>query len=59
MFALRLLPTASNSSDRYPEEVAFYDALAENESAVAAMGDERLVIVQELLTEMCANVTVD
>ncbi len=43
-----------------PEEVAFYDALAENESAVQAMGNERLlVIAQELLTELRQNVTVD
>ena len=43
-----------------PEEVAFYDALAENERAVAAMGNERLlVIAQELLTELRTNVTVD
>ncbi|MGE0294773.1 MAG: type I restriction endonuclease subunit R [Hyphomonadaceae bacterium] len=43
-----------------PEEIAFYDALAENESAVAAMGNERLlVIAQELLTVLRQNVTVD
>jgi type I restriction enzyme R subunit len=42
------------------EEIAFYDALAENESALAAMGDEGLlVIAQELLTELRGNVTVD
>ena len=43
-----------------PEEVAFYDALAENESAVEAMGDERLrVIAHELLEQLRENVTVD
>ncbi len=43
-----------------PEELAFYDALAENESAVEAMGDEKLrVIAHELLEQLRANVTVD
>ncbi len=43
-----------------PEEVAFYDALAENESAVDAMGDERLrVIAHELVEQLRNNVTVD
>ncbi len=43
-----------------PEEVAFYEALAENESAVQAMGDEKLrVIAHELLESLRKNVTVD
>jgi len=43
-----------------PEEVAFYDALAENQSAVEAMGDEKLrVIAHELLEQLRSNVTVD
>ncbi|MDP3566416.1 type I restriction endonuclease subunit R [Sediminibacterium sp.] len=43
-----------------PEEVAFYEALAENESAVQAMGDEKLrVIAHELLESLRRNVTVD
>ena len=43
-----------------PEEVAFYDALAENESAVEAMGDIRLrLIAHELLEELRKNATVD
>ena len=43
-----------------PEEIAFYDALAENESAVDLMGDDRLkVIAHELLGELRGNVTVD
>jgi type I restriction enzyme R subunit len=43
-----------------PEEIAFYDALAENESAVAAMGDEKLrVIAGELVEQLRSNVTVD
>ncbi len=42
------------------EEVAFYDALAENESAVQVMGDAKLrVIAHELLTRLRENVTVD
>ncbi|TSE27277.1 Type I restriction enzyme protein [Tepidimonas sediminis] len=42
------------------EEIAFYDALAENESAVQVMGDEKLrVIAHELLTSLRQNVTVD
>ncbi|WP_068078533.1 type I restriction endonuclease subunit R [Novosphingobium lentum] len=43
-----------------PEEVAFYDALADNDSAVEAMGNEKLrVIAHELLTQLKSNVTVD
>ena len=43
-----------------PEELAFYDALAENQSAVEAMGNEKLrVIAHELLEQLRANVTVD
>jgi type I restriction enzyme R subunit len=43
-----------------PEEIAFYDALAENESAVEAMGNDRLrVIASELVDQLRGNVTVD
>ncbi len=43
-----------------PEEIAFYDALAENESAVEAMGSEQLrVIAHELLEQLRRNATVD
>lgn len=43
-----------------PEEVAFYDALAENESAVEVMGNDLLkVIAHELLTQLKGSVTVD
>jgi type I restriction enzyme, R subunit len=43
-----------------PEEIAFYDALAENESALKAMGNEKLrVIAQELVDHLKANATVD
>lgn len=42
------------------EEVAFYDALADNESAVEAMGNERLrVIANELVEQLQNNATVD
>ncbi|TVM14538.1 DEAD/DEAH box helicase [Oceanidesulfovibrio indonesiensis] len=42
------------------EEIAFYDALAENESAVQIMGDVQLkVIAHELLMRIKANVGVD
>lgn len=43
-----------------PEEVAFYMALAENKSALEAMGDEKLrVIAHELLDQLRSNATVD
>jgi type I restriction enzyme R subunit len=43
-----------------PEEVAFYDALAENNSAREMMGDEKLrVIALELVMSLKSNVTVD
>src|SRR5690625_3346484 len=42
------------------DEIAFYDALAENDSAVDVMGDDQLkVIAHELLTSLRENVTVD
>ncbi len=42
------------------EEVAFYDALAENESAVQMMGDDKLrLIAHELLASLRENVSVD
>jgi len=42
------------------EEVAFYDALAANESAVKAMGDDKLqVIAAELITQVRKSVTID
>ena len=43
-----------------PDEIAFYDALAENKSAVEVMGDDSLkVIAHELLVSLKSNVTVD
>lgn len=42
------------------EEIAFYDALAENDSAVQMMGDDTLkLIAHELLISLRGNVTVD
>ncbi len=42
------------------EEIAFYDALAANESAVKAMGDDKLkVIAAELITQVRRSVTID
>lgn len=42
------------------EEIAFYDALAENESAVQLMGNDKLkVIAHELLVSLQENVSVD
>ncbi|MCC5975572.1 MAG: type I restriction endonuclease subunit R [Rubellimicrobium sp.] len=43
-----------------PEEVAFYDALADNQSAVEVLGNDKLkVIAHELLKGLQATVTVD
>ncbi|MDL2410432.1 type I restriction endonuclease subunit R [Rhizobium calliandrae] len=42
------------------EEIAFYDALAENDSAVQILGNESLrLIAHELLTSLQNNITVD
>ena len=42
------------------EEIAFYDALAENDSARAAMGEPALrVIAHELVTSIKGNISVD
>ena len=42
------------------EEIAFYDALAANDSAIQAMGSDRLrVIAHELVEQMRQSVTVD
>jgi type I restriction enzyme, R subunit len=43
-----------------PDEVAFYDALAQNESAVEVMGNDQLrVIAHELLENLRKNASVD
>ncbi|WP_295392092.1 type I restriction enzyme endonuclease domain-containing protein [uncultured Thiodictyon sp.] len=42
------------------DEIAFYDALAENQSAIEVMGDDKLkVIAHELLTGLRGSITVD
>ncbi len=42
------------------DEIAFYDALATNESAIQAMGDAKLrVIATELVTQVRKSVTID
>ena len=42
------------------DEIAFYDALAENSSAVEIMGNDQLkLIAHELLESLKANVSVD
>lgn len=42
------------------DEVAFYDALAANESAIIAIGDDKLkVIAAELITQVRKSVTID
>lgn len=42
------------------DEIAFYDALAENASAVEAMGNDSLkVIAHELMTSLKSNISVD
>jgi len=42
------------------EEIAFYDALAQNESAIQVLGDDKLrLIAHELLEQLRQNATVD
>lgn len=42
------------------EEVAFYDALAQNESAIEVLGDDKLrLIAHELMEQLRQNATVD
>ncbi len=42
------------------DEIAFYDALAQNESAINALGNDTLrLIAHELLEQLKANATVD
>ena len=42
------------------DEAAFYDALASNDSAVQAMGDDKLkVIAAELITQVKKSMTID
>ena len=42
------------------DEIAFYDALASNESAIKAMGDDKLkLIATELISQVRKSVTID
>ena len=55
--AIRQLVSKAITTD---DEIAFYDALAANESAVQAMGDEKLkLIAAELITQVRKSVTID
>ncbi|WP_280951758.1 type I restriction enzyme endonuclease domain-containing protein [Nitratireductor sp. StC3] len=57
---IRTARTRGDEKGLSEDEIAFYDALAENESAIQVMGDERLrVIAHELLGSLKSNVTVD
>ena len=52
--------TAADRLGLSKDEKAFYDALAANESAVKAMGDDKLkVIAAELITQVRKSVTID
>lgn len=52
--------TAAERLGLNEDKKAFYDALAANESAVKAMGDDKLkVIATELITQVRKSVTID
>ena len=58
--ALRAAQARGEEEGLSEDELAFYDALAENESAVEVMGsDELKVIAHELLVKLQGNITVD
>jgi type I restriction enzyme R subunit len=57
---IRAARTRGEEQGLSDEEIAFYDALAENESALQLMGDDKLkLIAHELLTSLRENVSVD
>ena len=57
---IRAARTRGEEQGLSDEEIAFYDALAENESALQMMGDDKLrVIAHELLVSLRANIAVD
>jgi type I restriction enzyme R subunit len=57
---IRAARSRGEESGLSDEEIAFYDALAENESARTVMGDPALrVIAHELVTSIRKNVSVD
>ncbi len=57
---IRAARTRGEEQGLSEDEVAFYDALAENDCAVEVMGDDKLrVIAHELLVSLRENVSVD
>lgn len=57
---IRLARARGEESGLSDDEIAFYDALAENASAVDVMGNDQLkVIAHELLASLKVNVSVD
>src|SRR5690606_26486421 len=57
---IRAARTRGEEQGLSEEEIAFYDALAENQSALEVMDDDKLkVIAHELLGNLRANVAVD
>ena len=57
---LRLGDTHAQELGLTEEEIAFYDALAANESAVQVLGDETLAIIaREVLRIVRENATID
>lgn len=57
---IRAARQRGEESELSDEEIAFYDALAENENAVEMMGDDKLrLIAQELMVGLRANASVD
>ena len=57
---MRAAVTRGEAEGLSSEEVAFYDALADNGSAIEVMGDEKLrIIATELVNALRTNVTVD
>ena len=58
--AVKLAKDIRAAHQRGEEEISFYDALAQNESAVQVIGDEQLrVIAHELLSSLKTNASVD
>ena len=57
---IRAAHRRGKEEDLNAEEIAFYDALAQNQSAVEVMGDDQLrTIAQELLNSLKSNASVD
>ena len=58
--AIRAARSRGEETGLSDEEIAFYDALADNESARTAMGDPALrVIAHELVASVRGNISVD